>query len=93
MSVYGSIALALGLAPVFFSGFAMANDVGMVREQLNGLRMAQLDNEIFDAYTRECQAIRSGDRQLAFVYEQRVQDKLPEYRSVTKHPYQLQPCP
>lgn len=92
MTVGGSIALALGFFPAFFPGFASAADVASVNETLRQVRVAQLESELFDAHVKACQAEKAGERDLAVVYELRVQEKLPAYQQLARQRYQLQPC-
>lgn len=87
-------ALAFGFMTFIFPGFALASDITDTKTLLQQVRMSQLDNDIFAAHEKECEAAQAKNHDLAVVFERRVQEKLPIYQRINNgQPYQLQPCP
>lgn len=93
MTVGGIIVLAWGVFPALYPGFALAADVTDIKQQLAQVRIGQVDNEIFEAHNKECEALTAKNRDLAVMYEQRVQEKLSIYYGLVNHNYQIQRCP
>lgn len=93
MTVSGFAGVAFGFLTFLHPGFASASDLAATKDLLNQIRIAQADNEIFEAHDKECQAMASANRDMAVMYERRVQEKLPTYYQLSGHSYQLQRCP
>jgi hypothetical protein len=88
MALAFHIALACGVFPSIFAGFASATDYKQVRIELQTARIADIGARILDIRSKQCKA--TGD--VRTLYLDSLQKMLVEYHSLTEKQYPLPDC-
>lgn len=87
------IAWACGLlAGIGLNGFALADDVLAMREDVKAIQIGQARTEILQTRTYQCQAIKSQNQQALTIITRVLQDALERYQGLTKGRYELPDC-
>lgn len=82
-AISGFSALAFGMVPMFFHGFAKADDVTTVKQQFSVIQTNQLDAKILDTRTRQCRAILGKNESALQFATERLQAELNDYQTLT----------
>lgn len=85
-------ALAIGMIPLFFSGFASASDLNEQVALNKQIRVEQLDTKLYDTRGRQCAAIQNHNSAALQSETQRLQEKLVDYARVAERPYRVPGC-
>jgi hypothetical protein len=87
------IAWACGLlAGIGLNGFALADDVVAMRDQLNAIQLGQIRTEILQTRTSQCEAVKTQNQQALTIIARNLQDALDRYQNLTRRPYVLPDC-
>lgn len=85
--IAGHVAWACGWVPGV-SGFAMADEVSDVKEDVKTIQIDLVDAQIFEQRLRQCQSTDQARQ----VHAQRLQRLLRRYQELTGRNYQLPSC-
>ncbi len=93
MAMTVHVAWACGfLAFAGLEGFAKAETVAAMTQQLSDIRIGQLKSEILQTRAIQCKMIKSGDAAALQIVTRDLQNVLEAYQSITRQPYPLPPC-
>lgn len=82
MMLGAHILLAKGLVPFVDSGFAHANEMRAVQQDVLEMRIEQLEAQLLSARREQCQAIRSANAAAKAFAVQRIIDLQARWRSI-----------
>ena len=96
LALSAHIALACGLLPTLWPGFALASDVSAQAAQITSLEMRQIDDQIVLTRTRQCEAMKATppNESAKWFAESRIQTLTEKWQqmSINHQPYRLPDC-
>ena len=86
------VALACGLIPVVFPGFADASGLANQETRWQQVEIGLTDQKILDTRSRQCAAIVTKNRAALEFATERLQAELEHYQELSPRPYRLPDC-
>lgn len=86
-SVGGFAFMTWALSPI---GFALAGDMERLRNNVDEMRLTQIEQQIYDAKQSECV---STDQSASRFFSNRVMQLAREYRNLARGEVDIPPCP
>jgi hypothetical protein len=91
-SVLVGDALAWGLTPIVYPGFASLSIVEMLSAAQAEIREAQIERSILEDRERQCNAQREANVQALQFATQKLESSIDDYSRVTKRGYRVPDC-
>lgn len=89
LSLVGVTALAFGMVPSMFGGFAKNEDLQQVVGEVRASRLSIVEGQLLDLRSKHCRAQSSEARQL---YWTRLVELMLEHRKLAGSDWQMPPC-